>query len=58
VKKVLERSVEKLDREREQREQRERDWATSKIDRLAKLLEGKKLGGLEEGKPSKHKTYR
>ena len=58
MKKALERSVEKLDREREQREQRERDWATSKIDRLAKLLEGKKLGGLEEGKASKHKTYR
>jgi hypothetical protein len=58
MKKALERSVEKLDREREQREQRERDWATSKIDRLAKLLEGKKLGGLEEVKPSKNKTYR
>ena len=59
VKKALERSVERLDKEREEREQRERDWATSKIDRLAKLIEGKKLGGLESKSINpKHKTYR
>lgn len=46
VKAALERSVEKLDREQQQREEREKDWAQSKIDRIGKLLKSRQIGGL------------